>query len=310
MTQVEKIESLREPITKLYSIEGRTKSYISRLFDVDRKTLSNIINYVWKLEQAQKHYFKPSVQKFLNKHKELILSRLNHDVPKNEIAKELGCERNFLYNLMKYDKDLKVASDKFQERIHERHNEKVSQKFANIKFNFSFENLEGEEWKPILGFSGYMVSNKGRVKRYLARYENFILLNLSNNIVNNRLYVSMQSDSGKTKNLQVSRLVGFTFLGDSYSEDKNTINHKDGNVQNNCVENLEWISQSENNKHSYDFLNRKKVKKNKLDFKKVIYKETYEFKTVAALSRFIGKSETQTRRYLEEPEKHDLKIIL
>lgn len=306
MTQVEKIESLREPITKLYSIEGRTKSYISCLFDIDRKTLINMINNVWKLEQAQRHHFTPSVQKFLNKNKELILSRLNHDVPKNEIVKELGCNSNFLHYLMKYDEDLKLASDKFQERLHERQNEKN----INSKFNYHFEDIEGEEWKPILGFSEYMASNKGRIKRYISRYDRFILLNLSINQISGRLYVSMKSDNGKSKNLQVSRVIGFTFLSESYSEEKNTINHKDGNVQNNCVENLEWVSQSENNKHLYDLLKRKKVRKNKQDFKKIIYKKTYEFKTVAAFSRFIGKSETQARRYLEEPEKHELQIIL
>ena len=80
-------------------------------------------------------------------------------------------------------------------------------------------------------------------------------------------------------------------------------------MSNNASDNLEWVSQSENNRHSYQVLKRKNCTKNKSDFKKVVYKGKYEFKTVAALARFIGKSETQTRRYLETPHKHDLEII-
>lgn len=311
MTQKEKIESLREPITKLYSIEGRTKSYISRLFDVDRKTLINMINDVWKLEQAKKHHFTPSVQKFLNKNKELIISRLNHDIPQIEIAKEIGCDKLFLANLIKHDEELKAANVKVQERLHEKHLLRVDGIKQKSKFEYDFQNLEGEEWKPILGFDRYMVSNKGRVKRYVQRYDSYILLKPTKNTLNGRLYISIVDNNGKSKNLQVSRLVGFNFIN-GYDEEHNTINHKDGNVENNLAENLEWVSQSENNKHAYHVLKRgvNAKRKNKSDFKKVIYKGEYEFKTVAALARFIGKSETQTRRYLEEPQKHELKIIL
>ena len=70
------------------------------------------------------------------------------------------------------------------------------------------------------------------------------------------------------------------------------------------------MTQGENNAHAYAVLNRPVIKKNKSDFLKVIYKGKYEFKTVATLARFLEKSETQTRRYLEEPSKHELKIVM
>ena len=89
---------------------------------------------------------------------------------------------------------------------------------------------------------------------------------------------------------------------------KNTVNHKDGDVTNNKSENLEWVSQSENNIHSYDKLNRKKNVSKPLSFY-ILYKDCYKFKTVSAFARFINKSETQARRYLKEPEKHDIKLI-
>ena len=40
-------------------------------------------------------------------------------------------------------------------------------------------------------------------------------------------------------------------------ENKRTINHKDGNKQNNNLNNLEWMTHSENHKHAYSTLNRK-----------------------------------------------------
>jgi hypothetical protein len=121
------------------------------------------------------------------------------------------------------------------------------------------------------------------------------------------MYVTLYNGN-KAKNLQVAVLVAHAFV-EGYDETHNTVNHKDGNVQNNVWTNLEWMSQSENNKHAYDKLNRTRVNFRKYHFKKIVYMNKYEFKTVAAFSRFIGKSPTQTRRYMDEPEKHDIKLI-
>lgn len=61
--------------------------------------------------------------------------------------------------------------------------------------------------------------------------------------------------NGKRKMCSVHILVAKTFLKQRCKTD--IVNHKDGNKQNNNLENLEWISYSENNKHSYNTLNRK-----------------------------------------------------
>lgn len=59
------------------------------------------------------------------------------------------------------------------------------------------------------------------------------------------------TDIHKTKwHIQGQRIVAYLFLVKPYN--KNYVNHKDLNRQNNHVENLEWVSHSENIQHSYD----------------------------------------------------------
>ena len=109
---------------------------------------------------------------------------------------------------------------------------------------------------------------------------------------------------GKRKNLKVNRLVGHAFV-DGYSEENNTINHINGNIYDDRAINLEWCSQSENNKHSYTKNNRCINRGGGPKYEKVIYNKDckeYEFKTVRALAKFLGKSETQTHRLIKTDE--------
>jgi len=60
----------------------------------------------------------------------------------------------------------------------------------------------------------------------------------------------MQTEFKNKKKHAVHRLVGFAFLKDSFFQGA-VINHKDGNKCNNHVDNLEWVTLSENAKHSF-----------------------------------------------------------
>lgn len=299
-----KYEILKNTIYQLYSKEGRTKSYISRLLELNRKTLIMYINDIWKLPKAEPHrYMNPSTKKFYNKNKQLIKSRLDNDVSLADIAKELHCSKETLRTIFYYDKVLEKAKNDYVARIHKKHKEAVNKMINDSSNNYDFEEFENETWKQILGYDDYYVSNYGRVKHYIKTYDKYILLNNYCNKYNGRYYVTIHD-----KTLQVARIVAHAFC-DGYSEERNTVNHVDGDKTNNNANNLEWVSQLENNRHAREYLNMKSIRERKYRGKHFIYKGKYEFKTVKAFAKFIDKSETQARRWLDEAEKHDIYFL-
>lgn len=307
MTSKEMISSNKAPISFLYSKEGRSISYISRLFNVNRKVLSDIIKS-WNLPEPESNrHLSPSNQKYVNANRQLIKRQLDDDISITDIAKRLSITRDKLKYLIDRDNSLKTAYDAHANRIKNNAELRRQSLMNNSSYDYDFADEPNEIWKDILGYPGYMISSHGRIKHYSARYRTYHLIQAHPNKDTSRLYVMLEC-SNKSKNIQVSNLVGHAFVP-GYDAKRNMINHKDGNVQNNHSENLEWLSQSDNNKHSYRELHRVAINKKKYRFSKLIYKDKYEFKTIAALSRFINVSPTQIRRYLDNPSKYDIKLI-
>nr|UWF88477.1 MAG: zinc-binding loop region of homing endonuclease [Bacteriophage sp.] len=94
-----------------------------------------------------------------------------------------------------------------------------------------------EIWAKIPGFENYEVSNFGRVKSY-CRYKEGRLLKFNKNYYG---YLSVAlCNNGKTKLTKVHRLVASVFLNNDNNLPQ--INHKDEDVTNNHVDNLEWCT--------------------------------------------------------------------
>lgn len=298
---------MKDAVQQLYTNEGRSKVYISNLLEIDRWYLRKAINEYHIPEPESKHHLTKSTEKFLNRNRDRILKMIESGMSVTQIAIEFGRSRDQINRIIQIDEVLKDAEAHKVERMHQHHVDLISDDMKKSSRNYDYEKIDGEIWRPLIGYTGYEVSNLGRVRNYCKRYDSYNLLSQQPNSRNGRMYVSLPADNGKRKNLMVARLVAITFC-EGHTEEKNTVNHIDGNVQNNRADNLEWLSQSDNNVHSYRALNRKINKGQKIDYI-IRYQGKYEFKTVSAFARFIGKSWTQASRYLQEPEKHDIEKL-
>jgi hypothetical protein len=108
---------------------------------------------------------------------------------------------------------------------------------------------EIEEWRPIAGYEGkYEVSNYGNVKSLNFRgTDKEQHLSLSTNFSSYLRTVLYKE--GKKHNLFVHRLVAEAFIPNP--ENKTDVDHRDKDTTNNKVENLQWLTRSENIKKSF-----------------------------------------------------------
>lgn len=160
-------------------------------------------------------------------------------------------------------------------------------------------NGNNEIWKDIPEFEGrYQASSLGRIRSIQDNHGNY-REHIRATWVSSKGYVYVQLFVKDVRhNVSVHHAVASAFIPNP--EKKKTVNHIDGNKQNNHVTNLEWNTHSENLKHAHAT----GLKKGQEHFKGVKVGSTSKFHNVTydpARDRWIAsvksQGKTHTKRF-------------
>ena len=152
-----------------------------------------------------------------------------------------------------------------------------------------------EEWKNYPLDVRYQVSNYGNVKGQKG--------NILKGSINNAGYkrIGLYSD-GKAVFKFVHRMVMETFSPCANSDDL-IVNHKDGNKLNNNVDNLEWVTPSENQKHRQKILGKTKTSQRKIGKFNKNHVLIEEYPSIVDAAKSFGKSRVNIDNALQGKQK-------
>lgn len=300
-----KTYELKDAIHQLYCIEGKSLNYISKLFSLNRKTMSDIINNEFKFTRNTNRQATPRIRKLININKPTILMMCNQpDCIITDILEETGLKRHELRTIRIHDSEIDNSIKTITERESIASIKRKQRIEREKKFSYTMQSLPNEEWKPVVGYeTRYWVSNFGRLKS-----SNQVMTPQYNKRLGRYQYTLWNGKSYKT--FKRYRLIAIAFIDNP--NNLPTVNHIDGDYTNDVRSNLEWASYSEQNDHKNLVLHRpiaKKYGKNG-KFKFVVLNNKYQFKTIRACSKFLGISETQCQRYISGETLFDGKIEL
>lgn len=151
-----------------------------------------------------------------------------------------------------------------------------------------------ENWKQVKGYENYYeVSDLGRVRSIHARKINDDLTDktkiMKQRVLSSRgYYIVNLSRLGKVKTHYVHRLVAEAFIKND-DDEKKYINHIDGNGLNNNVNNLEWVTASENVYHSVEIGLKHS---HRVILEDEVTGDIYKFASMAQASKFLNRNDS------------------
>jgi len=120
--------------------------------------------------------------------------------------------------------------------------------YENVEYNkIGDDDIDLDEFKPIEGHPNFLISRDARI--YNSTRKQFLTPRKTG------VYMGVVLDK---EPLCIHRLIATHFIDKPENYDDNWIvNHKDGDKLNNGIENLEWMSASDNTRHMYETGTRK-----------------------------------------------------
>jgi hypothetical protein len=168
-----------------------------------------------------------------------------------------------------------------------------------------------ETWKEIKGYDGhYLVSNLGNVKSVDRSVDIPRKGSIHKRVQYGKLLTEQKSKNGYSlvflsylkKNCTVHRLVATAFLDNPNNFPE--VNHKNGIKTDNRVENLEWVTRSQNQRHAHA----NGLKNFSLSGKprRIVFDEqTGIFWTLKEFSNLVGKSISHSQSMLRGYKKNN-----
>lgn len=156
-------------------------------------------------------------------------------------------------------------------------------------------------WIQSKSAPNYDVSNLGRIRSNIFKWnkngrhfwEGKIITQSMSHLDKRKLYLraNLVTDQG-TINFNVHRLIAEMFSPEGQSDDRNQVNHKDGNPTNNHFSNLEWVNAQENKDHAIAtglqwYLEGEARKESKLkvkDIEQILYRYFFKFEKLSEIS--------------------------
>lgn len=178
---------------------------------------------------------------------ETKLNRYNMRMTVIRYGKYSDIDVEFEDGYISYNKSYKEFKSGKLVSMYER--EKRTYKQPNpAKIYEPIENLKGEIWRDVYGYDGfYEISNMGRCITHHAKGSSKYTKQgrLKNKVFGSNGYAmySLHKD-GTSKSHLTHRLVAQAFI--SNPQNKSEVNHKDEDISNNNVDNLEWVTSKEN----------------------------------------------------------------
>lgn len=158
------------------------------------------------------------------------------------------------------------------------------------------------EWVVIEGFARYELSIGGVRNK---RTGNELKLSKGSGYAT----ISLVDDNNQKRTVRFHRLLAMHFIDNS--DNLPIVNHKDGNKLNNNLENLEWVSHSENRKHAIDNkLSKNRVLGTSMELLDEHNNVIREFVSVTKLIAYIGCGKSAIRYNFEKRDRTNIFTVM